>query len=335
MSKMFLQCAVFASALLASTGVFAQTQNDGSDTDETVASCNCAEPTSLVGDIGVYASNPHGSVNTWWVETGEGLVLIDGQRQTHEAMLAVEAIEATGRPVLAILVTHEHSDHIGGLPVFREAFGDEMPIYASADTIENLRTDPVGDMVYSERFLGPSFPDFPHELEIPNMVFQDGDTLRFGELTFHIRLQGHGEGSSGALFHVPDLNALFIGDLASNGMTPYFGRGHTAEWLQNLEEARNAYPETIRLYPGHGGSGPITLFDEEAEYIRYSRDLVANYGDGASPLDPNAMQDIIDTIWDRYPADYTGRPPVASITDPIRVNVNALVRELGRAEEAE
>ena len=328
-SRLLLGGAAVTPVLLANSAVLGQSSSG----DELFVNQASYRSTSGIGDIGVYASNPHGSVNTWWIETGNGLVVIDGQRQTHEAKLAVEAIKSTGRPVIAILVTHEHSDHVGGLPVFRQAFGDDVPMYASATTIENLRTDPVGDFVYSKQFLGPSFPTFPHELEIPNMIFADGDTLRFGELTFEIAVQGVGEGSSGALFHIPELNALVIGDLASNGFTPYFGRGHTAEWLDNIAEVRGAFPDTIRVYPGHGDSGPITILDVEADYIRYCRDLVSNHGDGQSPLDPIAIQDLVDTIWQRFPADYNGRPPVASITDAVRVNVNALAIELGRAPE--
>ena len=280
-----------------------------------------------VGEVGGYVSNPHGQVNTWWIETGDGLVLIDAQRSIHEAKLAVEAIKATGRPVLAVLITHSHSDHIGGLPIFRDAFGKDLPVHADAVTIEHLRTDPLNDLLYTRRYLGP---DFPEEIVIPDKVLANGDSLQFGNITFDVRVLGPGEGASMVLFHVPEANVLFIGDLATNNRTPWLADGHTEAWLRQLADLRTAYPEAVSVYPGHGEVGTMKILDDDAAYIRAVREAVSSYGDGRSQLDDRAIAEISAAISTLYPPHFEGRPVAAGITHLVQLNVVMVARELGR-----
>ncbi len=71
------------------------------------------------------------------VESATARVLLDGglsARQMRErlALCGVNPIE-----IDAILLTHEHSDHAGGLEVWCRQFG--TPVYANAPTVEALR----------------------------------------------------------------------------------------------------------------------------------------------------------------------------------------------------
>lgn len=56
------------------------------------------------------APYPYGTVNIWTLDTPQGLIVIDAGCTPADLRAAIG-----NRTVLAILITHEHGDHIGGL----------------------------------------------------------------------------------------------------------------------------------------------------------------------------------------------------------------------------
>ncbi len=66
------------------------------------------------------------------VECPEGLILVDAGISCRQITVRMEALGLDPARVRAILVTHEHTDHIGGLRVAAKKLG--APVYASAGT---------------------------------------------------------------------------------------------------------------------------------------------------------------------------------------------------------
>lgn len=87
-----------------------------------------------------------------WVSTDDANILIDCGPDFREQMLRKAAFEQ----IHAVLITHEHYDHVGGLDDLRpfSRFG-EIPVYANAYTAAHLRER----MPYC--FVEQSYPGIP------------------------------------------------------------------------------------------------------------------------------------------------------------------------------
>ena len=152
-----------------------------------------------------------------------------------------------GFDVAAILVTHCHWDHLGGIAGLAETSG--APVYmpeSEAAVLENPQA------FYPGQEIRPYSPD---------VRVEDGDTIDAAGLTFQtISVPGH---SPGHVAYAVD-GVLFSGDVLFAGSV---GRTDLpfADWDTLIESIRTLVdrfpPETV-VYPGHGP--PTTLGAELA-----------------------------------------------------------------------
>lgn len=100
--------------------------------------------------------------NSTYVSSSDTAVLIDAGRSCKQLLAAMEARSIDPKSLQAILVTHEHTDHISGLRVLLNKL--KIPIYASQGVLDKLLWDKV---------ITPEQPAF---------VVDDGDQIAVGSL---------------------------------------------------------------------------------------------------------------------------------------------------------
>ena len=229
--------------------------------------------TALQANTGVWTYPGTGTVNTYWIETpGGGLVVIDVQRDLIHAAQALAAVKAVGKPVRAILVTHAHPDHYTGLGLFRQAFPG-VPVYSSKATADAIRNDTYGANAGTQA----DAPDItPRDFVVPGVTFDDDTTLQIDGLTIIAREMGLGEAPATTAYYLPSTRELFTGDVILNRLHGPLREAHTGEWLGIIDRLDAMYPNVTVVHPGHGASGPKEpMFHDKRLYLRTCRAIAA------------------------------------------------------------
>jgi glyoxylase-like metal-dependent hydrolase (beta-lactamase superfamily II) len=228
-------------------------------------------------------------VNAYVVEGERQLVAIDGTLTVSGGRAVRERIEAIGKPLAALLLTHAHPDHYGGS--VEVVAGSAAPIVATPGVDAVIRRDDET----KEALLRPMFGDeWPAERAFPTQLVESGQELAFGDIELAVRDLGPGESPHDSIwFQGDDRRTVFCGDQGYNHMHCYLADGHWERWLANLDQLAADLPAGVRLLPGHGDRAGIELLDWQRGYIERFVDAVRTV-DWSDPV--LAKQSVVEAM---------------------------------------
>jgi glyoxylase-like metal-dependent hydrolase (beta-lactamase superfamily II) len=231
-----------------------------------------------------YPVQPEGAfVNAYLVETDHSVIAIDALLTVSDSRAMRAGIERLGKPLRAVLLTHSHPDHYGGLTEI--VAGADVPIIAPQGVIDTIvRDDPV-----KEQILRPMFGDeWAAERTFPNTPIADGESVTFDGATFTVIDLGPSESPHDSPWTLGSGERIvFLGDQIYDHKHCYLADGHHAEWLENIGRLRERFPSDAVLHVGHGGPVRPDAFDWQRRYIETFVEAVRS-ADWSSPEQAHA-----------------------------------------------
>ena len=79
------------------------------------------------------------TVNSFIFSNGKSIIVMDVQRKTAEAEKLVERVKSYNLPVTHVLITHGHTDHFTGMPLFRDEFPEAKIVVANEDIRKDIK----------------------------------------------------------------------------------------------------------------------------------------------------------------------------------------------------
>ena len=196
------------------------------------------------------------SCNSYLFITPVGSAVVDpGGADTPDSRLLAMTRTA---PLKAILLTHGHEDHRGGIALWRA--NREIPVIGQRELVEYLRYRDRLSGFFARRdavFAGkdPEVPAAGRQTPVEvTVLFADSTSTTVGDLHFELVHTG-GETPDTSLIWIPELKAVLIGDNFYDSFPNlYTLRGTKPRWALDyvaaLDKALALAPDV--LLPGHG-----------------------------------------------------------------------------------
>ena len=222
------------------------------------------------GVPGVATDNAGFISNAGVIVTGAGVVVFDALGTPSLSQLLLEKIrQLTDEPVVRVIVSHYHADHIYGLQVFEDLNAE---ILAPAGSEKYLDSKHAMERLEDRRFTLDPWVNEDTRLVYPDQYMGEGMHFQLGDVEFVVTVVGNAHSDGDLVLYVEPDRVLFSGDIIFEGRVPFLGDSNTRHWVQILE--RMEKERLVALVPGHGGVAekPNEAISLTRRYLVYLRE---------------------------------------------------------------
>jgi glyoxylase-like metal-dependent hydrolase (beta-lactamase superfamily II) len=208
-------------------------------------------------------------VNVTVVEGADGLLVVD----THASSVAAREVisdlrRLSARPLVGIVNTHVHVDHVFGNAAFREVYG-AVPITAH----ENAAAEMVACGEESKRTALAEGHDRAEEIaETPILVadhtFSSVTSIDLGDRVVELVHPGRGHTDGDLVVRLEGAGVLLAGDLVEESAAPAYGSdSFPMDWPLTLDLVLSLTGPGDVVVPGHGAPVDRDFVEEQRAAI--------------------------------------------------------------------
>lgn len=239
------------------------------------------------GKAGVATANEGFISNAGFIVTDEGVIVFDTLGTPSLANMFLAKIRSvTDKPILKVIVSHYHADHIYGLQVFKE---QGAQIIAPKGAMVYLGSAKAESLLEDRRFALEPWVNESTHLVSPDVIIDKPMTFKLGDTKFTLDVLGAAHSDGDLTMFVEPEQIFFSGDIIFEGRVPYLGDANTKKWLETLIQMETG--KIKALIPGHGPAAkdPNKAITATRRYLAKIRnvmsDAVKNLDDFAETYD--------------------------------------------------
>ncbi|KRF15432.1 hypothetical protein ASG90_12090 [Nocardioides sp. Soil797] len=217
-------------------------------------------------------------VNVTVIGGNDGLVIVDTHASVDAMRSTLDRVrEVTPAPVVAVVNTHSHFDHVLGNAVFTDvpvlaheetaaalsAFRDDRPAYDGERAIE-VDASPV---------------------VVPTDTFSSARVIDLGDRQVELLHPGRGHTAGDLVVRVPDVDVLLTGDLVEESAPPSYGEDcWPMEWPTSLDLAISLITDDTVVVPGHGAVVDLDFVHQQRGLIGIVAETVRDLAGRGVPV---------------------------------------------------
>lgn len=232
--------------------------------------------------------------NAAFVVTSEGVIVFDALGSPSLAQKLRQRIrEVTDQPVVKVIVSHYHADHIYGLQVFKS---EGAEIIAPLESIDYLESDAARERLDERRFsLDPWVNEQTH-LVRPDVLIDKDMAFTLGGIQFQINHLGSAHSEGDLSLYIASDRVLLSGDIIFEGRVPFVGDADSKGWMSTLERMQTQ--QLAALVPGHGpvADKPNQAIALTYDYLGYLRQVMGEAVEELQEFD----EVYAETDWSRF-----------------------------------
>jgi glyoxylase-like metal-dependent hydrolase (beta-lactamase superfamily II) len=232
--------------------------------------------------------------NAGFVVTSQGVIVFDalGTPPLGAALIA-KIREITSQPIVRVIVSHYHADHIYGLQAFK---GTGAEIWAHRAALEYLQSNLAQTRLAERRQTLFPWVDEQTKLVAADRWLDEDTRFELGGLHFHLTHVGPAHSPEDLMMEVEEDHVVYAGDLIFAGRVPFVGDADSRLWIAAIDRMLASGPGVIVTGHGPASRDPAADLALTRDYLLYLRQTMGAAVDDFVPFDEAYAR----TDWSRY-----------------------------------